>query len=267
MSTPTSTEHDRKLASAFDGQAARFERAPVQIDPEALSRLVRWADLPADSTILDAGCGPGLVASAFLAEGHRVFGVDLSAEMIARARNRCASYGDRARFEQASVMAAALPGDFDAAVSRYVVHHVPDPLAFVRRQVQFLKPGGVLVVSDHTTDPDPKRADWHQSIERLRDRSHTANLSPGALVNLLASAGLVEIRHVEESFSLDFDEWFDRGTPSEAKDVVRRLLLTGPQARGFRATEQANGSVRIDCWRTLVRGVKPRTDSSTGSPT
>ncbi len=88
------------LAAAFDGQAALFEKAPVQTDPAALRRLVALADFPADSLIFDAGCGPGLVSQAFLQAGHRVVGVDLSAEMIERARARCGPRGDRARFER-----------------------------------------------------------------------------------------------------------------------------------------------------------------------
>jgi hypothetical protein len=35
-----SMDHDQALASAFDDQAAKFERAPVQSDPAALERLV-----------------------------------------------------------------------------------------------------------------------------------------------------------------------------------------------------------------------------------
>ena len=83
------SDHDKALASAFDGQAARFERAPVQSDPKGLERLIRVAHLPPGSLVLDAGCGPGLVSGALLDAGHRVVGVDLSDEMIARARSRC----------------------------------------------------------------------------------------------------------------------------------------------------------------------------------
>jgi hypothetical protein len=36
-----SNDHDQALARAFDVQAPRFERAPVQSDPAALERLVR----------------------------------------------------------------------------------------------------------------------------------------------------------------------------------------------------------------------------------
>jgi predicted TPR repeat methyltransferase len=83
-------DHDHALATAFDGQAAKFERSPAQNDPAALERLVRAADLPPDSVVLDAGCGPGLVSEALLKGGLRVVGVDLSAEMIERAGRRCA---------------------------------------------------------------------------------------------------------------------------------------------------------------------------------
>ena len=79
-------DHDQDLSRAFDSQAPKFERAPVQSDPVAIERLVREAGLPPGGLVLDAGCGPGLVAAAFLEAGFRLVGVDLSAEMIARAR-------------------------------------------------------------------------------------------------------------------------------------------------------------------------------------
>ena len=91
----------------------------------------------------------------------------------------------------------------------------------------------------------------------MRDRTHTSNLAPGAIVDLFASAGLGSIRLVEEAFTLDFDEWFDRGTPAASKDEVRALVLAGPHARGFRGVEGDDGRVTIRCWRTIVRGVKP----------
>ncbi len=247
---------DRDLASAFDGQAAAFERAPLQTDATALASLVAFADLAPDSRVLDAGCGPGLVARALLEAGHDVFGVDLSGEMVRRARERCAGFGVRARFEQRSVFDLDGVGPFDAAVSRFVLHHVADPPAFLRRQVVLVRAGGAVVASDHTTDPDGAAAAWHQDLERARDRTHVRNLAPGELVDLLAAAGLERIQLVEEPFALDFDEWFDRGTPDAPKEEVRSRLLAG-RARGFEPEPLPGGAVRIRCVRALARGVNP----------
>jgi SAM-dependent methyltransferase len=246
--------HEQELQRAFDGQAAGFERSPVQADAAALRRLVDFARLPAGARLLDAGCGPGLVAEAFLSAGCSVHGVDLSGEMLRRARERCARFGDRASFEQVA-LSAAQTGPFDAAVSRFVMHHVEDPLAFLRAQTSRVRPGGVVVVSDHVTDPDPEAALWHRQIERARDRSHTANLTSGGLVDALAAAGLSAIEMVEEDLVLDFDEWFDRGTPSLPKAEVRERVLEG-RARGFEPTLRADGGITIRCVRATARGTR-----------
>jgi SAM-dependent methyltransferase len=254
----TGDPHDNELAAAFDGQAARFERAPVQSDPAALARLVRESRFPPGSRILDAGCGPGLVSQALLAAGQAIVGVDLSSEMIERARRRCSAFGDRATFHQVSLFDPLVDcqGLFDGAISRYVLHHVPDPAGFIRRQADLLSPGGILVLSDHQTDPDPERSLHHERLERARDRTHTSNLTGGRILDLFAAAGFVDLSLVEESFTLDFDEWFDRGTPGEPKAAVRALLLGGPAVRGFSPVGQIDGSIRIDCVRAIVRGVK-----------
>ena len=76
-------------------------------------------------------------------------------------------------------------------------------------------------------------------------------------MDLLARCGLTAIALTEDAFTLDFDEWFDRGTPADTKDSVRAALLNGPPIRGFRPTLLHGGAIRIDCVRALVRGVKP----------
>ena len=247
---------DRAVAEAFDGQAEKFERGPVQTDPAGLQRLVALAALPAGAHVLDAGCGPGLVAEAFLAAGHRVDGIDLSAEMVRRARERCARFADRARFEQGSLHDLPLGGAYDAAVSRFVLHHVAGPDRFLAAQVERVRPGGVVLASDHSTDPEPAARAWHQRIERARDRSHARNLTPGELVDAMARSGLERIQLLEVPFELDFDEWFDRGTPDRPKDEVRALLLAG-RARGFDPRPRPGGGITVHSWWALARGVRP----------
>jgi SAM-dependent methyltransferase len=144
---------------------------------------------------------------------------------------------------------------FDAAVSRFVVHHAPDPVSFIRAQAERVRRGGAVVVSDHVTDPEADASRWHQEIERARDHTHVRNLTSGELVDAFARAGLVAVQLAEDSFELDFDEWFDRGTPARPKHDVRALLEAGT-ARGFTPRVRPDGGVTIECVRVVVRGAR-----------
>ena len=61
-----------------------------------------------------------------------------------------ASVGDAA----AEIAAGRLPA-VDGAISRLVLHHAPDPAAFLADQLSVLRPGAVLVLADHLADADP----------------------------------------------------------------------------------------------------------------
>jgi len=73
---------DRVLAETFDAQAEKFERSPLQSNAGLLAALIEFAAPPPGGLVLDAGCGPGLVAEAFLEAGLRVHGIDLSPALL-----------------------------------------------------------------------------------------------------------------------------------------------------------------------------------------
>ncbi len=250
------TTRDEDLARSFDARAADMEQARTNRDAGALSWFVSFAALVPGAIVLDAGCGPGLVAEAFLEAGCDVVGIDVSAEMTRRASARCARFGARARFEQCSLSAFAPAARFDAAVSRFVLHHLDDPRAFVARQAGLVRPGGVVVALDFTVDPDPARAAWANQVHRLRDRTHRRNLSPGELVDSFCSAGLALIRAEEGPSSVDFDDWFDRGSPVASREDVRRAFLLGT-ARGLTPVPRPDGGVDMVSVQMIVRGTAP----------
>jgi ubiquinone/menaquinone biosynthesis C-methylase UbiE len=99
--------------------------------------------------VLDVGCGTGRLA-ALLAERHgcKVWGVDVSAEMLAVARERVPRGVGLKR-----AAAESLPfrdGTFERAVMTLVVHHLDRPRAFVEL-ARVLEPGGRLALL--TFDP------------------------------------------------------------------------------------------------------------------
>ncbi|GAA1611188.1 class I SAM-dependent methyltransferase [Catellatospora bangladeshensis] len=96
-------------------------------------------------TALDAACGTGR-HGAYLAElGHRVIGVDQSAEMLALAAVRLPD----ADLIQADLAAIPLPDDsVDTVVCGLALAHVPDLGPVLAEFARVLRPGGHLVISD-----------------------------------------------------------------------------------------------------------------------
>lgn len=108
-----------------------------------------------DALIVDVGTGPGrlpiLIADAF--RGIRVEGIDLSEEMITRARQLAdaAQTDDASRVSFTVADVAELPhptGSVDVVVSTASMHHWPDVAAGISDIARILRPGGQAVIYD-----------------------------------------------------------------------------------------------------------------------
>ena len=130
------------VRQAYDACAAAYD-ASRKVEPgiEMRALLERLDD---GDAVLDIGCGAGIPIAKSLAARYRVTGVDISPEMIQRARQNVPT-GD---FLCADIMSAELPPfSFDAVVAFYSIFHLPrleHPNLF-RSIHRWLKPGGYLL--------------------------------------------------------------------------------------------------------------------------
>lgn len=117
-------------------------------------RLVNLAHLGPGASVLDVGCGTGslaLAAKERVGTDGKVFGIDASPEMIARATSKAARAGLEVSFRTA--VAEALPfadQQFDVVLSTLMLHHLPRKVRqqCVREVRRVLKPQGRVLVVD-----------------------------------------------------------------------------------------------------------------------
>lgn len=100
--------------------------------------------LPAGVSLLDIGCGSGLLCAQASDRFHSVFGIDIAEHPAAAART-LGVYSVVGDFGQASLPFRA--ESFDALTTLSSMQYAIDPSAFLIECYRILKPGGVLILS------------------------------------------------------------------------------------------------------------------------
>jgi len=141
----------------FDGWAAHYDRSvcaaegfPFEGYDGVLDEVVRQADARPGMTVLDLGVGTGNLAVRFAASGRELWGLDASAEMLARAREKLPD-AVLVRADLLGEWPAELERRFDRIVSSYLFHEFGDAtkVGLLRRLAdRSLAPGGRIVVGD-----------------------------------------------------------------------------------------------------------------------
>ena len=100
-------------------------------------------------TLLDIGCGGGLVAEPMRRMGFAVTAIDASAENIGTARAHAEPQGLDIAYRAATVeqLEAEGAGPFDVVLTMEVIEHVADPEAFIRSCSRLVAPGGMMIVA------------------------------------------------------------------------------------------------------------------------
>jgi SAM-dependent methyltransferase len=152
-------------------------------------------------TVLDLGSGAGfdaLLAARVVGPTGRVIGVDMTPEMLDRARRNAAAAGvSHAEFRAGQIEALPLDdASVDAVISNCVVNLSPDKAAVFREVARVLRAGGRMAISDVVLDAPlpPLVAD---SVAALTGCVAGAALRADYL-RMVAAAGLEDVRVVSE---------------------------------------------------------------------
>ena len=159
MSAPRDNFHQTEL-DKFGALANRWWDAdgpqkPLHaLNPVRLDYLRHRAQLDG-ATVLDVGCGGGLLSEAMARLGAKVTAIDLAEDLVKVATLHSLESGVQVDYRVQSVeaLAAERPGSYDIVTCMEMLEHVPDPAAILQACATLLKPGGHLFVSTLNRTP------------------------------------------------------------------------------------------------------------------
>ena len=220
-------------ASAATSHAARFR-------PRAVTRQLMLVSRLRTAVAIDIACGPGTFTRPLARRVRQAIGVDLTPAMIekARAEAKRENIGN-IEFVCSDVSALPFPDGTAGIVScGYAVHHMLEPARALAEMVRVLRHGGRLVINDIIVE-EGCDGTLQNTIERLRDPSHTTTLSLAEFRQLFHSAGLRIITEGRLDFWHDFDAWMRNAgsAPGDKTYVQVRGMLEQSLAHdtsGFR---------------------------------
>jgi SAM-dependent methyltransferase len=188
------------------------------------------ADLTLGETVLDLGSGGGIdcfLAARAVGPQGRVIGVDMTPEMLDRARTAAASGGwDNVEFRLGEIENLPVAdGSVDAIISNCVVNLSPDKPRVFREAHRVLQSGGRITVSDIVLAQD-------LPTPLLESVDAYVGCIAGAMlrdeyIDAIRQAGFGDVEIVSERpFDIDLDDWPAMGVDRETLESAMEHVLS-----------------------------------------
>lgn len=118
------------------------------VNPLRMQFIRRHAEL-AGKSIVDVGCGGGILSEALAYAGGEVLGIDLSEEVLQAGREHATAARLDLEYRRVSVegLAEQSRAAFDIVTCMEMLEHVPDPESVVRSCATLVRPGGKVFLS------------------------------------------------------------------------------------------------------------------------
>lgn len=151
----------------------------------------------AGKSVVDIGCGGGILAESMATKGAKVTGIDLSDKALRVADLHSLESGIQVRYEliSAEQLAASEPARYDVVTCMEMLEHVPDPAAIVDACATLVKPGGHVFFS--TINRNPKSylfavigAEYLLRLLPKGTHDYAKFITPAELGQFIRNAGL-----------------------------------------------------------------------------
>lgn len=152
--TMNHTNSDARELAKFSDLAHRWWDPESEFRPlhEINPLRLDWIDSHAQisgKTVLDIGCGGGILSESMAARGAQVTGIDLSEKALAVAKLHLLETSQAVSYRMVSAEALAIEQaqQFDVVTCMEMLEHVPNPESIIKACTQLVRPGGWVFFS------------------------------------------------------------------------------------------------------------------------
>jgi 2-polyprenyl-3-methyl-5-hydroxy-6-metoxy-1,4-benzoquinol methylase len=232
----------------FDSHSPKYDENVFTRDTEREVRfLLELLALPRGAKVLDMGCGTGRHAIGLAAAGLELTGVDISAGMLDKARQKAEQAGVEVNWIQYDARKWQGSGDFDAVLGLCegaigLLEHSDDPwdrdVIVLQNMAASLRPGGIIVITALNAGRPLRQLSDDDIIAGKYD--YVAQFEPTD-VTIETPEGSHQVEARERHY-----------TPAELVRIVRQADLDVEQVWGGTAGEWARRPVRLDEYEIMV---------------
>lgn len=247
------------VRSRFAPVAANYATAKFHSSDERLREVLELARPQKGDLALDVATGAGHVALTLAPYVRRVYGLDLTREMLDQAR-RLTAQRDVENVAWVLGDVEHLPfadETFDLYTVRAAPHHFRNFDAFLHEALRVLRPGRHAVFVD-CAPPMPARELLHE-VEMRRDPSHVRSLTVDEWVERLEHAGFEVSSATARELDWDFEDWMhNMAVPAPlAADLAGVIERSTGEARTQLHPERREGRLWHAYWHCLIRAERP----------
>jgi len=184
------------------------------------------------ASVLDVGCGGGLLSEALAGEGAQVTAIDLAPDLLKIARLHGLESGAKVDYQQMAVeaLAAQAPATFDAITCMEMLEHVPDPASVLDACATLLKPGGRLFVSTLNRTPAAFAlaivgAEYIARLLPKGTHQYRDFIKPSEMATWLRNSGM----QLEDVSGLMYEPWRNAARITRRTDINYLVCACKPQ--------------------------------------
>lgn len=181
----------RAIVREFTRIARAYARLAEEKSPRETGELVRWIRPRADEKVLDAACGPGMLARAIARRGAKVWALDLCPSMLRAAREAQRHPAPDVHLTLGDVEQLPYAAQtFDLVICANSFANFPRPLRVLRELARVARHGGRVFIVDLLAPENPAQCACFNRLEALRGRLYTRILRRSQFLDYFRQAGL-----------------------------------------------------------------------------